>query len=138
MMSTFLLEIVTPERKVYEQEANMVIVKGAEGELGILPNHIPLVTPLRIAPVIVKSGGEEQVIAVNGGFMEVRKDKVVILAESAERPEDIDVDRATQAKERAERLLQSSSHGNIDVLRAELALQRALNRLKVAERRKRQ
>jgi len=86
-VSTFLLEIVTPERKVYAEQVNMVSVKGVQGELGILPNHIPLVTPLKIAPITVKKqGSKDEVLAVNGGFMEVRKDKVVILAESAELP----------------------------------------------------
>jgi F-type H+-transporting ATPase subunit epsilon len=126
-----LLEIVTPERKVYAQEAEMVIVKGAAGELGILPNHIPLVTPLNIAPVRVKRGGSEDRIAVHGGFMEVRKDKVVILAEAAELPEEIDVERAQAAKARAEKRLADKQEG-IDLLRAQLALNRAINRLTVA------
>lgn len=130
-MSTLLLEIVTPERKVYAQEAEMVIVKGAAGELGILPNHIPLVTPLNIAPVRVKRGGSEDKIAVHGGFMEVRKDKVVILAEAAELPEEIDVERAQAAKARAEKRLADKQEG-IDMLRAQLALNRAINRLTVA------
>jgi len=130
-VSTLLLEIVTPERKVYAQEAEMVIVKGAAGELGILPNHIPLVTPLNIAPVRVKRGGSEDRIAVHGGFMEVRKDKVVILAEAAELPEEIDVERAQAAKARAEKRLADKQEG-IDLLRAQLALNRAINRLTVA------
>ncbi|ALS26038.1 F0F1 ATP synthase subunit epsilon [Paenibacillus cisolokensis] len=130
-MSTFMLEIVTPERKLYEQEVNMVSVKGAEGELGILPHHIPLVTPLRIAPVVIKKDGKQTVVAVNGGFIEVRKDKVVILAESAEFPEDIDVERARAAKERAEARLKAAKKDEIDFRRAELSLQRAMNRLNV-------
>lgn len=134
-MSTFLLEIVTPERKVYAQDASMVIVKGVEGELGILPNHVPLVTPLKIEPVVVKlPGGKEEVIAVHGGFIEVRRDTVVILAEGAELPGDIDVDRAKAAKERAERRLEQIKKENVDYARAERALKRALNRLKVSER----
>lgn len=132
-MSTFLLEIVTPERKVYAEQVNMVSVKGVEGELGILPNHIPLVTPLRIAPITVKKqGSKDEVIAVNGGFMEVRKDKVVILAESAELPEHIDIDRAKAAKERAEKRLAVTKQDNVDFKRAEAALQRALNRISVS------
>lgn len=130
-MSTLRLEVVTPERKVYEEDVNMVVVKGVEGELGILPNHIPLVTPLKIAPVKAKKDGSEEFIAVHGGFMEVRKDKVVILAEIAELGRDIDVVRARQAKERAERRLAEKAE-NIDYKRAELALQRALNRLSAA------
>jgi F-type H+-transporting ATPase subunit epsilon len=130
-MSTLRLEIVTPERKVYEQDVDMVVAKGVAGELGILPNHIPLVTPLRIAPVKAKKDGKDEYIAVHGGFMEVRKDKVVILAEAAELGKDIDVIRARQAKERAERLLADKA-SNLDQRRAELALQRASSRLTVA------
>lgn len=130
-MSTFLLEIVTPERKVYAQNVRMIIAKGTEGELGILPNHIPLVTPLRIAPLTIKhENGQTEVVAVNGGFMEVRKDKVVILAESAELPGDIDIERAQAAKERAEKRLTTSGQ-DLDQLRAEHALQRALSRIEV-------
>lgn len=132
-MSTFLLEIVTPERKVYAEQANMVVAKGVAGELGILPNHIPLVTPLKISSITVKKqGSKDEIIAVNGGFMEVRKDKVVILAESAELPEQIDVDRARAAKERAEKRLAESKQDNVDFKRAEAALQRALNRISVS------
>jgi F-type H+-transporting ATPase subunit epsilon len=132
-VSTFLLEIVTPERKVYAEQVDMVSVKGVEGELGILPNHIPLVTPLKIAPITVKKqGSKDEIIAVNGGFMEVRKDKVVILAESAELPEQIDIDRAKAAKERAEKRIAETKQDNVDFKRAEAALQRALNRISVS------
>jgi len=130
-MSTFLLEIVTPERKVYAEDVDMVIVKGTEGEMGILPNHVPLVTPLKIAPVTIKKGRSEEVIAVNGGFIEVRKDKIVILAESAELQSDIDEERAKAAKQRAENRL-AGKH-EYDYRRAELALQRAMNRLGVKQ-----
>ncbi len=134
-MSTFLLEIVTPERKVYAEDVNMVVVKGAEGELGILPNHIPLVTPLRISAAKIKQGSKETIVAVQGGFLEVRKDKVVLLAESAEFPSDIDVERAQAAKTRAEQRLTSARKDEVDFRRAELALQRAMNRLEVGGRR---
>jgi len=132
-MSSFLLEIVTPERKVYAEDVNMVIVKGTEGEMGILANHIPLVTPLKIAAVTIKKNRAEEVIAVNGGFLEVRKDKVVILAESAELPGDIDINRAESAKQRAEQRL-SGKRDESDYRRAELALQRAMNRISVKQR----
>lgn len=134
-MSTFLLEVVTPERKVYARDVNMIVVKGVSGELGILPNHIPLVTPLKIAPITVKIGKDSEYIAVNGGFMEVRKDKVVILAESAELPGDINVERARAAKERAEKRLSAARKDEIDFRRAELSLQRAMNRLETATKR---
>lgn len=132
-MSQFLLEIVTPERKVYGEEVDMIVAKGTAGELGILPHHIPMVTPLKIAPVKIKQGQKEQVVAVHGGFMEVGRDKVVILAESAEFPDDINVERAKAAKERAEERLRSR-RDEIDFRRAELALQRAMNRLDVVRK----
>ncbi len=129
-MSTLLLEIVTPERKVYAKDVEMVSVKGMDGELGVMAQHIPIVTPLKIAPVRAKLiGGGEDVIAVHGGFLEVRGDKVVILAEGAELPEEIDADRAERAKQRAEQRLAKKE--NIDFHRAEIALQRAMTRLDV-------
>jgi len=133
-LSTFMLEIVTPERKVYAEDVNMVVVKGVEGELGILPSHIPLVTPLQISAARIKQGGKETIVAVQGGFVEVRKEKVVILAESAELPSDIDVERAQAAKIRAEQRLAGARKDEIDFRRAELALQRAMNRLGVGAR----
>lgn len=133
-MSTFLLEIVTPERKVYAEQVNMIVVKGVAGELGILPHHIPLVTPLKIAPVHIKQGSTDFYIAVSGGFMEVGKDKVIILAESAELPGDIDVERAKIAKVRAEgRMNDKVAH--IDFHRAEMAMQKALMRINIGEKR---
>jgi len=132
-VSTFTLEIVTPERKVYEDEVDMVIVRGVEGELGILPNHIPFVTPLKIAPLEIKKGSNREAIAVSGGFMEVRKNKVVILAETAELPGEIDLERAKAAKERAQRRMQAKKE-EIDFRRAEMALQRAATRINVAEK----
>jgi F-type H+-transporting ATPase subunit epsilon len=132
-LSTVKLEIVTPERKVYEKDIDMVVVKGVAGELGILPNHIPLVTPLRIAPVKIKyDGNQEEIIAVHGGFMEVRKDKIVILAELAELPGEIDLERAQRAKERAEGRLKSKDEA--DLIRAEISLQKAINRINVSHK----
>lgn len=132
-MSTFLLEIVTPERLVFSEQVNSLVVRGVEGELGILPGHVPFVTPLQIAPVSIKADGKELKIAVAGGFVEVRKEKVVILAESAELASDIDVERARAALERAEtRLSSKGSKDQYDHRRAEIALQRAMNRLKVS------
>ena len=132
-MSTFLLEIVTPERLIFSEQVNSLVVRGVEGELGILPGHVPFVTPLQIAPVSIKADGKELKIAVAGGFVEVRKEKVVILAESAELASDIDVERARAALERAEtRLSSKGSKDQYDHRRAEIALQRAMNRLKVS------
>ncbi|WP_217593067.1 F0F1 ATP synthase subunit epsilon [Cohnella sp. GbtcB17] len=129
-MSTLRLEIVTPERTVYDKDVNMVVARGVDGDLGIMPHHIPLVTPLKIAPIKAKIGNNDEYIAVHGGFMEVRKDKVVILAESAELGSDIDVHRAQQAKERAQDRL-NHKQTEVDHKRAEAALQRALTRIRV-------
>jgi F-type H+-transporting ATPase subunit epsilon len=127
------VEVVTPERVVYSGQAEMVIARGVNGELGIMPNHMPLVTPLKTAPVQIKVEGDQvERMAVSGGFMEVRGDKVTILAETAEKPGDIDVERAKAAKERAEKRL-AERYPEIDVQRAERALQRAQARLDVAK-----
>ncbi|UFJ40161.1 F0F1 ATP synthase subunit epsilon [Brevibacillus humidisoli] len=132
-MSKMMLEVVTPERVVYSGEVNMVIARGVAGDLGILPNHMPLVTPLKIAPVRVKTEGDKETqIAVSAGFMEVRGDKVTVLAEAAELPEQIDVERARAAQARAEQRL-NERHPDLDISRAELALQRAKVRLQVTK-----
>lgn len=132
-MNTFLLEIVTPEHLVYSNRVNSLGVKGVAGDLGILPGHIPFVTQLQVAPMRVKVDGIETTIAIHGGFIEVHKDKVTILAESAELPNDIDIERAEAAKERAERRLRlQSKQDEIDHRRAELALQRAVTRIKIS------
>ena len=132
-MSKMTVEVVTPERVVYSGQAEMVIARGVQGDLGILPNHMPLVSPLKIAPVRIKTEGDKEVLmAVSGGFMEVRGDKVTILAETAELPGDIDVDRAKAAKARAEKRL-AEKYAELDVLRAERALQRAMASLDVTK-----
>ncbi|GIO07405.1 ATP synthase epsilon chain [Brevibacillus reuszeri] len=132
-MSKMTVEVVTPERVVYSGQAEMVIARGVQGDLGILPNHMPLVSPLKIAPVRIKTEGDKEVLmAVSGGFMEVRGDKVTILAETAELPGDIDVERAKAAKARAEKRL-AEKYAELDVLRAERALQRAMARLDVTK-----
>lgn len=132
IMSTIQLEIVTPERKVYQDDVNMVIVKGELGEIGILPKHAPFVTTLAISAVRIKKEGAEHKVAVSGGFIEVNPDKVIILAESAELPDEIDIDRAMAAKERAERILAQTGKEEFDFNRAQAALRRASTRLDVA------
>lgn len=127
------LEIVTPERTVYQKEdVHMVITRAAKGDIGILPRHAPLLSPLEPTIVRVKLDEKrEEKVFISGGFLEVRPDQVTILAEAAELPSEIDVDRAKAAKERAEKRLQKKKE--FDQLRAQLALKRALNRLKVNE-----
>ncbi|MGE5701725.1 MAG: F0F1 ATP synthase subunit epsilon [Clostridia bacterium] len=132
-MSKLTIEVVTPEQVVFSGEATMVIARGVEGDVGIMPNHMPLVTPLKIAPVRIKTVGDKEIaIAVSGGFMEVRGVKVTILAETAELPEAIDVERAKAAKSRAEQRL-IDKHPDLDLRRAERALARAIARLDVTK-----
>lgn len=128
-MSSLNVNIVTPDGPVYEGNANMVIARTKAGELGILYGHVPLVAPLNIDIVRIKLDDKEEWVAVNGGFMEVNGEEVNILADTAEREQDIDINRAEKAKERAEDELQLAKEQKIDQLRAELALQRAINRI---------
>ncbi|MEH7011234.1 F0F1 ATP synthase subunit epsilon [Neobacillus niacini] len=132
-MKTIKVSVVTPNGPVYESDVEMVITKAQSGELGILPGHIPMVAPLAVGVVRLKEPGskEEELVAVSGGFLEVRPDKVTILAQAAEKAEDIDVERALRAKERAEQRMKEQKVEDIDFRRAELALQRAINRLTV-------
>ena len=130
-LKTLMVSVVTPNGPVLEKEYEMVSCKAQSGELGILPGHIPMVAPLTIGPVRLKHDDDQDYIAVNGGFLEVRPDKITILAESAEKPSEIDVERAKKAKERAEERLHSN-RDDIDFHRAELALKRALNRIEVS------
>lgn len=126
------LEVVTPAKKLFSEDVRFVVVPGVVGELGILPDHAPLMTALKIGIMKVQQEGKTFKMAVSGGFMEVRNSRVTVLADSAERVEDIDRHRAEAAKERAEKRL-ASNDSNIDILRAEMALQRALNRLKASQ-----
>jgi F-type H+-transporting ATPase subunit epsilon len=131
MADTFQLEIVTPEKKVVDTSAEEVQIPGKNGYLGVLPGHAPLITELAVGEVTYRDGATEQRLAVAWGFAEVLPGKVTILAESAERPAEIDVERARQAKERAEQRL-ASGESTVDVERALDALRRAESRLEVA------
>lgn len=133
-MKTVKVNVVTPDGPVYEADVEMVSAKARSGELGILPGHIPMVAPLQIGVVRFKSGSNTELVAVSGGFLEVRPEQVTILAQTAETAEDIDVARAKAAKLRAEERLQAKQD-NVDFKRAELALKRAINRLNVTENR---
>lgn len=132
-MSGIRLDIVTAERMVYSDDVDMVVAPGAEGQLGILPHHAPLMTTLLPGELRIKKGAEEILLAISGGFLEVRPDRVVVLADSTERAEEIDVDRAEAARKRAQERLSQQRELGIDGTRAEAALRRSLARLKVAE-----
>lgn len=131
-MKTLTVSVVTPDGQVLEDDYEMVSCKAETGELGILPGHIPLVAPLTISALRLKKDGGEDLVAISGGFIEVRPDKVTVLARSAEKAEEIDVERALAAKERAEKLL--ASQKDIDEIRARLALNRAINRIQIAKK----
>jgi F-type H+-transporting ATPase subunit epsilon len=132
-MASLKIDIVTAERIVYSAEADAVIAPGVEGQLGILPHHAPLMTILEAGELVVRKGAQEEIMAISGGFLEVRPDHVIVLADQAERAEEIDVNRAAEARKRAEERLKTKETG-IDTLRAETALRRALVRLSVAEK----
>lgn len=134
MAEKFHLEIVTPYRKFYDAEAEMVTVKTTEGEMGILNEHMPSVVPLDIGILRIKADGKFKSACAAGGFVTIGPDKTTIITDCAEWASEIDVDRATCALERAQDRLDKRTE-NIDVARAELALKKALNRIKLAEER---
>jgi len=134
-MAGIRLDIVTAEREVYAEDVDVVIAPGVEGQLGILPHHAPLMTTLQAGELRVRKGGEEVSMAISGGFLEVRPDRVVVLADTAERAEEIDVARAEEAKQRARERLSEKQVVGADEARVEASLRRALIRLKVAEKR---
>ena len=135
-MATFKLEIVTPEKMVFSGDVNAVLAWGVEGQLGILPHHAPLMTMLQPGDLLIRKDNEEEYLTVSGGFLEVRPDKVIILADACERAEEIDIARAEAAKKRAEEILKTRP-ADVDAASAEAALRRSLARLKMAGRRHR-
>ena len=134
-MAGLKIDIVTAERSVYSEEVDMIVAPGIEGQLGILPHHAPLMTMLQPGELLLKKGGDEISLAVSGGFLEVRPDRIIVLADAAERVEEIDVARAEEAKRRAEQRLEQRPP-DMDTTRVEAALRRAIIRLSVAERRR--
>ena len=135
-MATFKLEIVTAERMVFSDEVTALLAWGVEGQLGILPHHAPLMTMLQPGDLMIRKDREEEYLALSGGFLEVRPDKVIILADACERADEIDVVRAEEAKKRAQETMKAAPL-TVDAASAEAALRRSLARLKVAERRRR-
>jgi F-type H+-transporting ATPase subunit epsilon len=135
-MATLKLEVITAERQVFADDVNIVVAPGIEGELGILPHHAPLMTILKPGELLIRKDGNETYMAISGGFLEIRPDKVIILADACERAEEIDITRAEEAKRRAEERLKTQPPG-LDMARAQAALLRSLVRLRVAERRRR-
>ncbi len=133
---TLKLEILTAERQIYSGEVDIVIAPGELGELGILPRHAPLLTPLQPGELRIRKGNEEITMTVTGGFMEMFQDTLTILADAAERAEEIDVERAREAMRKAEERIRTTT-SDMDLSRALASLRRSQLRIKVAERRRR-
>lgn len=130
MANTFFLEVVTPERRFFSGEVEMVILKTPEGEIGILKGHTPMIVSVAIGPMKIKQNGEWLEAVLNEGFLEIKQDRAIILSDTAEWPHEIDENRAKAAKERAEERLHSNL-ARIEHIRSQAALSRALARLKV-------
>lgn len=135
-MAKLSVEIITGERVVYQQtDVDMVVAPGSEGTLGILPSHAPLVSLLSQGELRVKKGGGEESLVVFGGFIEIVDDKVIILADSAERVDEIDLARASEARQSAETALQNREDV-VDLEEAEASLRRAAIRERIGQRRR--
>src|SRR5205809_5804779 len=133
-----LLEIVTPERLAYSDTVDSVQLPGSQGELGVLPHHAPLVSTLGIGELRIRKGGSEESFAIVGGFLQVRPDRVVVMAETADMASEIDLEKAQDARREAERALETGYHEGADLSSARAALQQALTRIRIAERRHRE
>ena len=135
-MAGIRLDIVTAERQVYSDDVDLVVAPGVDGEMAILPGHAPLMTTLQPGELLIRRGGEETPLVITGGFLEVRPERVTVLADAAERVEEIDAERAEEAKRRAEERL-GEKLGAADMARAEAALRRSMIRLQVVRKRRR-
>jgi F-type H+-transporting ATPase subunit epsilon len=131
-MAVLAVDILTPERRVLQTQADSVVVPASDGELGILKDHLPLVAELQPGEIRMRTGDDLQVFAVSGGFVEVQNNHVTVMAETAEMAHEIDVERARQAAERAKAALRAPI-GTVDLAQAEAALRRALVRLRAVE-----
>lgn len=129
-------EIVSQDRKVFEGDVDIVVAPGAAGEMGILPHHAPLLTSLKTGVLKIRQGPREELFAISGGFMEVQPDLVTVLADAAERSDEIDIARADEARQRAEASLKDAPRESAAYLEAEMALRRSNLRLNVARRRR--
>lgn len=130
-MATLRLEVVTPDKTVVSTDAEMVICPGVEGEFGILPHHVSLLSALKIGDLRYRANGKDEDVFISGGFVDVNNNRCSVLAESAEHARDIDTRRAQAARERAEQRL-AQRDDDLDEVRAQVALQRALMRLQIA------
>jgi F-type H+-transporting ATPase subunit epsilon len=133
MADKILLEVVTPEKTVLSEMVDIVVAPGEEGEFGVLPNHIPFLTKLKVGELRFRIGNNTRYVAIMGGFAEVLPDHVTVLATAAEEATQIDVIRAKAARERAERRLKEAKD-RYEFTRAQAAIQRAIARLRISEK----
>lgn len=138
MASTIKFQITTPERVVFHDEVDEVVLPTTQGEIGVLPHHIPLVALLVPGEVRIRKGSETTYMAVSGGFIQVRPESVTVLADTAEREDEIDLTRAEEARRRAHELMQQKQAGATDFAALSARLEKELARLKVARRRRRE
>ncbi len=138
-MARLSVEVVTAERQVLTEEADMVIAPATEGTIGILPRHAPLLTALNPGVMVLKKDGQEELLAVSGGFLQVSNNRVLILADTAERAEEVDEQRAAEARTRAEEALREAREhpGSVQSEAARVSLRKSFARLNVAQRRRR-
>lgn len=134
MANLLRLEIVTPDRSFFSGEVEMVIARTTEGDIGVLYDHEPLVSPLAVGAVRIKQEGKFRAAACAGGFISIDEDHATIITDSAEWSDEIDVDRAMTAKERAEKIIASEEAKEMDVMRAKTSLSRAMNRIRISEK----
>ncbi len=133
-----LLEIVTPERQVFSETVDAVVLPGSQGELGVLPHHAPLVSTLGVGELRIRVAGREESFAIVGGFLQVLPDKVVVMAETADMASEIDLEKAQEARREAERALEAGHVEAADLAQARVALQTAMLRERLAQRRHRE
>lgn len=134
MAERLTLELATPTRMVVAETVDEVVIPGSEGYFGVLPGHAPLLATLGVGELTYRVGRDERHVAVAGGFAEVRNDKVIVLADTAELPQDIDLARAERARDRAEQRLSGRAQEEVDYARAKISLARALIRIQVVTR----
>ena len=136
-MATIRCEIVTVERLVYEDDVDSITAPAVRGEIQILPQHAPMITALSPGELVIEKGGEQEFFALGGGYLEILADKVTVMADTAEQADEIDLARAQEARERAERMLTEHPPASEDFAAIEGALRRSLTRIEVARRSRR-
>lgn len=133
MSSMYKLEIVTPDKSFFDEDVEMTIIRTSEGDIGILKDHEPVVAPVAVGSIRIKQNGEFKVAACAGGFLTIDDERVIVITDAAEWAMEIDRQRAEESKKRAERRL-NEKQGELDVLRAKISLERAINRIRISEK----